>query len=960
MKKILLHVLAILVGTSMVFAQDDLTIRSIDGSGNNLSNPSWGAAGENLVRFTGVGYSDGISTPGGINRPNPRNISNVLFAQDGLINDRRMGLSDFCWVFGQFIDHDIGLTPDGNEPAFVDVPRGDPWFDPGRTGTAIIPMMRNTFDAATGTSVENPRQHPNIITAFIDGSTVYGSDEELAAWLRTFTDGKLKTSAGNLLPYNTFSGEYDDEIDHNAPEMDNPVGLTEKLFVAGDVRVNENPLLIGFHTLFVREHNRLCDELIAQHPDWTDEEIYQHARKIVGGLIQSVVYYEWLPTMGVYLDDYSGYDPNVNPQLMNVLTAAAFRLGHTLLNGRLLIIDKSTESFTNSQMALRDAFFNPGLMPEIGLDPIFRGMAVQNQQNMDAKIIDDVRNFLFGPPGAGGLDLASININRGRERGLPDFNTVRESFGLTPYRVFPQMNSDINVHARMYVLYRSTNWVDPWVGMLAEKPMDNSLFGETINRIMEVQFAALRDGDRFYFENDPVLSDEEKEMIKQTRMRDIIMRNTGIELMQPNVFVATPIDEVCPEMPEFTVSIETDDSSPVSDVEMFMDMGDKEAEASMSDEQGVASLLDMNSCEMESFVLSKIDQASNGVSTADLIAIQKHILGMESLSSPYKLLAADVNDSKSVTTLDLINIRNVVLGRNSNFPSEKVWIFIPADYEFKDPTAPFGEKYQENVMVFRDAPEHHYTFIGVKKGDVTNDAVVNTDQLATVDIRSNYNLGINIEDMELLEGNTYEVLVSVNDLDRIEGYQFGLSFDQNAISILNIETDAASFPSLSEQNFALFQDEGIMTTAWYTTEKQLPITGTFKIAITANQSGKLSDYLSLNPTITSPKAYSQEGQLMGIELQFSTATTESFVLYQNEPNPFSDNTLISFDLPESGIVSLIVYDAAGRSLLQKEAFFESGRNNWNITKDELSTTGVLYYEVTAQEVTVTKKMTVIE
>ena len=284
MKRILLQVAVVLLLSSAVHAQETsiLTVRTIDGTENNLTNPDWGSAGDNLLRITDVGYSDGVSVPGGLDRPNPRNVSNVLFAQEGLKNDVR-GLSDYTWVFGQFIDHDIGLTPDGNEPAFIEVPRGDEWFDPGRSGNAIIPMMRNLFDPSTGTGPDNPRQHPNLITAFIDGSGVYGSDEERANWLRTFEDGKLKTSSGDLMPYNTVTGEIDSEVDHDAPEMDNPVGLTEKLFVAGDVRANENPLLAAFHILFVREHNRLCDELIIEHPDWTDEELYQHARRMVGG-----------------------------------------------------------------------------------------------------------------------------------------------------------------------------------------------------------------------------------------------------------------------------------------------------------------------------------------------------------------------------------------------------------------------------------------------------------------------------------------------------------------------------------------------------------------------------------------------------------------------------------------------------------------------------------------------------
>jgi hypothetical protein len=172
---------------------------------------------------------------------------------------------------------------------------------------------------------------------------------------------------------------------------------------------------------------------------------------------------------------------------------------------------------------------------------------------MDSKIIDDVRNFLFGPPGAGGLDLAAININRGRERGLPDFNTIRANLGLRKYFFFQQMDWNYNILIKMVKTYKNVNKVDPWVGMLVERPRPGKLFGETIMTIMEEQFGALRDGDRFFYENDPVLSDDEKRMIRNTTMYDVLMRNTRIELMQRNVFKAMPHDQICKERPGFSV-----------------------------------------------------------------------------------------------------------------------------------------------------------------------------------------------------------------------------------------------------------------------------------------------------------------------------------------------------------------------------------------------------------------------
>ncbi len=276
--------------------------RTIDGSSNNLQNSNWGASGNQLRTLTSNGFEDGISAPGGINRPNPRIVSNTIFAQDSMINDA-LTLSDFTWVFGQFIDHDVIATPSNHdEDISIPINFSDPHFNPGGAFPFIeIGMTRSLEHPGTGTSSINPRGYTNDITSWIDASNVYGSDLDRAEYLRSFTEGKLKTSTGNLLPFNTDNHEYGGIIDDSAPFMDNENPFNDQLFVAGDSRANENVALASFHTIFVREHNRLCDELVLANPNWSDEELYQHARKIVSAYIQSIVYDEWLPVMGVHL-----------------------------------------------------------------------------------------------------------------------------------------------------------------------------------------------------------------------------------------------------------------------------------------------------------------------------------------------------------------------------------------------------------------------------------------------------------------------------------------------------------------------------------------------------------------------------------------------------------------------------------------------------------------------------------
>ncbi len=512
--------------------------RTFDGSGNNAANPEWGAVGTNQLQVSTIGYADAISEPGGTDRPNPRYISNAVFDQEGLLPDV-LELSDYAWVWGQFIDHNITLVVDDpDESVDIAVPAGDPWFDPAGTGAVTIGMHRSAYDPASGTDTSNPRAFPNGISTFVDGSAVYGSSQERADWLRSFSGGKLRMSSGNLLPYNTTTGELNDPVDPNAPGMDMPMPFISKWFVAGDVRANENPLLTSIHTLFAREHNRLCDELAAEYPSWTDEELFQHARKIVGGIIQAIAYEEWLPTMGVHIAPYTGYDPTVEPGIMNIFSASAYRYGHSVINSSIVRMDNDGNTIPQGDIQLRDAFFNPPVLVDGGgLDPLLIGMATQMEQDFDCKMVDDLRNFLFGPPGAGGLDLAAININRGRERGLPDYNTARVDFGLPAVESFATLTNNPWLNQILESVYGDINNMDSWVGFLAEDHMSDALFGESVMTIMEVQFTNLRDGDRFYYESDPGLSSEEIEEIKNTRLTDVIMRNSGVAELQDNVFL---------------------------------------------------------------------------------------------------------------------------------------------------------------------------------------------------------------------------------------------------------------------------------------------------------------------------------------------------------------------------------------------------------------------------------------
>lgn len=212
-------------------------IAPLNGVGNNVAHPEWGATSQDLIRVAPAAYGDGVSTPAGANRPSAREISNALAAQQTLTNgdlaldDRYM--TAFVYAWGQFIDHDLDLTNGATgaqaQPFNVQVPKGDPYFDPAGTGTKLIYLNRSEYDPATGTSRANPRQQFNEITAYLDGSVVYGSDPTRAAALREFAGGRLKTSSGNLPPLNT-AGLPNANDAHLFPD--------NQLYLAGDVRAS--------------------------------------------------------------------------------------------------------------------------------------------------------------------------------------------------------------------------------------------------------------------------------------------------------------------------------------------------------------------------------------------------------------------------------------------------------------------------------------------------------------------------------------------------------------------------------------------------------------------------------------------------------------------------------------------------------------------------------------------------
>ncbi len=405
-------------------------------------------------------------------------------------------------------------------------------IDPQGNFFAPVDLRPGRNDLRLKAITPNPRQQTTEISAYLDASMIYGSDAARANALRTFQGGALKTSEGNLLPFNK---------DGFANANDAHFFDDDELFLAGDVRANENVELTAIHTLFVREHNQIAAAIATSHPGMTDEQIYQQTRRIITAEVQVITYREFLPALlgPNALRRYNGYNPNVNAGIATEFSTAAYRIGHTLINDDVEFLDNDGEEILEG-MPLAFVFFNPEPVKEAGPDPLLKYLATDNAQEVDTQLVDGLRDFLFGPPGAGGLDLASLNIQRGRDHGLRDYNSVRIAYGLPPVKSFAQITRDPGMQADLLSLYGDVNSLDLWVAGLAEDHLPGSSVGPTFRRIIADQFERTRDGDNHWYER--VFAGRQLAAIQATRLSDIIRRNTTITKIQDNVFFFDPVN----------------------------------------------------------------------------------------------------------------------------------------------------------------------------------------------------------------------------------------------------------------------------------------------------------------------------------------------------------------------------------------------------------------------------------
>lgn len=357
----------------------------------------------------------------------------------------------------------------------------------------------------------------------------------------------------------------------------------------------------------------------------------------------------------------------------------------------------------------------------------------------------------------------------------------------------------------------------------------------------------------------------------------------------------------------------------------------------------------------ENYTLQPIKNSDplNGITTFDLILINKHILGISRFTSPYQHIAADVNKSGTITAFDLVQLRKLILNLIPSFPNNNSWRFVDQKYEFSTAT-PEGELFSENMLLnYTHEDPINLNFIGIKIGDINGSAKPNSVQIA--DDRKNKKVfTFKFQDRWIEKGEVVEIPFILDSSNGIEGLQFGLTFER--LEIMNFIEGLAT-----AEHFNLMElNRGRLAMSWHKTDG-LTYNKLFSVEVKAKKKGLLSHLLQITSNGIEAEAYTNSKETMRIALSFIKKNKGNRLkLFQNQPNPFNDQTTIPFYLPHASIVHFKIMDVQGRVLQHIVERYETGYQEVTIDKQTLSTSGILYYQLTDGTTVATKKMMVLE
>ncbi|CAL1286456.1 unnamed protein product [Larinioides sclopetarius] len=528
-----------------------------DGWYNNLAHPDWGSIDSQLTRKAPPSYLDGVYQMAGASRPGARALSQALMkGRDGLAS--RRNLTVLFTFFGQVAASEVLMASESGCPIEVqkiEVGECDDAFDKECRGARLMPFHRALYDHKTGQSPNSPREQLNQMTSWIDGSFVYSTSEAWVNSMRTFENGTFRSTEGGFPPRNLERVPLINYPPARYLGMQNP----ERMFLLGDPRIHQNPALLSLGVVFHRWHNVMAERVRRQHPDWADEDVFQRARRWVIATLQNIILYEYLPLLLMEpVSPYQGYQPDLHPGVSHVFQSAAFRFGHTLIPPGLYkrnALCEFRKTMTGYPAVRLCSTWWDSEEVENGIEELLMGMASQIAEREDNVLCSDVRDKLFGPMDFSRRDLAALNIMRGRDNGLPDYNTVRRYFQLPEVRNWTQINPPLfernpELFGALDQLYGDRlDDVDLYIGGMLETELEGRP-GPLFRKIIRQQFERIRDADRFWFENthNGIFSESEVSEIRSITLWDVLVNTTGIEpdAIQRNVFTWAEGDP-CPQ-----------------------------------------------------------------------------------------------------------------------------------------------------------------------------------------------------------------------------------------------------------------------------------------------------------------------------------------------------------------------------------------------------------------------------
>ena len=344
-----------------------------------------------------------------------------------------------------------------------------------------------------------------------------------------------RTRVGDLLPFDL---ELDEPCNEDRRRFFNR--RNRGCFLGGDVRASENTALAGMHTIFVRLHNHYARRLRRlNRRRWSSERIFQETRKIVVAIVQQITYNEWLPEIIQDLPDYS-YNPRADASIRNSFGTAAFRFGHTLVKNAFQQLNSGFND-VRAAIPIRNTFFDMTSIFRDGIEPTMFGLIANLSETVDTRFSASIGRDLFIPPREKGFqNLAALNIQRGRDHGIPSYTKFVEACFRRRVRSFNDFREIRNRKALRLLqeVYESVdNYIDPFPALLAEEPANQKLLGPTLQCIIRSQFLNLRDGDRFFFENATQFTTNQlKEIKKMSLAKVMCLTLRDIVSIQEDVF----------------------------------------------------------------------------------------------------------------------------------------------------------------------------------------------------------------------------------------------------------------------------------------------------------------------------------------------------------------------------------------------------------------------------------------